>query len=90
MASLLVRHEYVPDVSREESFEDDRPILLENGSPDYENMEVVDENLRLDENEKELIRRALRKHTNKRKEAAQDLGISERTLYRKIKEYDLQ
>ncbi len=81
--------EMMPDIS-EDDFDDDRPILLENGTSDYENMEVVDENLRLDENEKELIRKALRKHTGKRKEAAQDLGISERTLYRKIKEYDLQ
>ena len=65
-----------------------RPIIIED--EDYDNTEVVDENLSLIENEKELIRKALRKHTGKRKEAAQDLGISERTLYRKIKEYDLQ
>jgi DNA-binding NtrC family response regulator len=71
-------------------FDNEKPILIENGTSDYENMEIVDENLRLDENEKDLIRKALRKHTGKRKEAAQDLGISERTLYRKIKEYDLQ
>ncbi|NUO01082.1 MAG: sigma-54-dependent Fis family transcriptional regulator, partial [Saprospiraceae bacterium] len=44
----------------------------------------------IEENEKELIRKALRKHSGKRKEASQDLGISERTLYRKIKEYDIQ
>lgn len=74
----------------EEEEDDLRPIILENGNGDYENSEVVEENLSLIENEKELIRKALRKHTGKRKEAAQDLGISERTLYRKIKEYDLQ
>jgi DNA-binding NtrC family response regulator len=74
----------------EQDFNTDKPILLENGTSAYESMEVVDENLSLSENEKELIRKALRKHTGKRKEAAQDLGISERTLYRKIKEYDLQ
>ena len=39
---------------------------------------------------KEMIRRALEKHRNKRKHAAEELGISERTLYRKIKEYDLK
>lgn len=78
-------------ISELEEEEDDlRPIILENGNGDYENSEVVEENLSLIENEKELIRKALRKHTGKRKEAAQDLGISERTLYRKIKEYDLQ
>lgn len=57
---------------------------------DYESMEVLEENLSLIENEKELIRKALRKHGGRRKDAAQDLGISERTLYRKIKEYDMQ
>lgn len=66
-----------------------RPIIIEDEDA-YENSEVVEENLSLEENEKELIRKALRKHNGKRKEAAEDLGISERTLYRKIKEYDLQ
>ena len=46
--------------------------------------------LSLQDSEKELIRRALEKHRNKRKHAAEELGISERTLYRKIKEYDLK
>jgi len=36
-----------------------------------------------------LIKKALKKHNDKRKYAAKELGISERTLYRKIKEYDL-
>lgn len=49
----------------------------------------IEENLSLEEKEKELIRKALQKHHNRRKNAAQELGISERTLYRKIKEYDL-
>ncbi|MFK8044546.1 MAG: sigma-54 interaction domain-containing protein [Crocinitomicaceae bacterium] len=49
----------------------------------------VEESLSLEEKEKELITKALTKHRGKRKYAAQDLGISERTLYRKIKEYDL-
>ena len=50
---------------------------------------VTEEPLSLDEAEKELIRKALIKHHGKRKSAAQDLNISERTLYRKIKEYGL-
>lgn len=50
---------------------------------------VVEENLSIEEKEKELITKALKKHNNRRKNAAQELGISERTLYRKIKEYDL-
>jgi len=52
--------------------------------------EIVEESLSLNEKEKEMIIKALEKHNNKRKYAAQDLGISERTLYRKIKEYDIQ
>jgi transcriptional regulator with PAS, ATPase and Fis domain len=58
-----------------------------NGIQDTE--EIIEESLSLEEKEKELITKALQKHAGKRKHAAQDLGISERTLYRKIKEYDL-
>lgn len=49
----------------------------------------VEEILSLEEKEKEMIRKALQKHRNRRKTAAQELGISERTLYRKIKEYGI-
>jgi len=52
--------------------------------------EIVEESLSLEEKEKELIRKALGKHNGKRKYAALDLGISERTLYRKIKEYNIE
>ena len=52
--------------------------------------EYVEESLSLDEVEKEMIRKALEKHHGKRKSAAKDLNISERTLYRKIKEYGLE
>jgi DNA-binding NtrC family response regulator len=79
---------------REESYDMSAPtVMLEHSrhhDDDYESMEVLEENLSLIENEKELIRKALRKHGGRRKDAAQDLGISERTLYRKIKEYDMQ
>ena len=51
--------------------------------------ENVEESLSLDEVKKEMIRKALEKHHGNRKSAAQDLNISERTLYRKIKEYGL-
>ncbi len=50
---------------------------------------VEEETLSLDEVEKEIIRKALDRHHGKRKNAAKDLNISERTLYRKIKEYGL-
>lgn len=61
---------------------------VENDLQDVDHTEV-EETLSLEEKEKELIRKALIKHRNKRKSAAQELGISERTLYRKIKEYDI-
>jgi transcriptional regulator with PAS, ATPase and Fis domain len=56
---------------------------------EYETHEEVEESLSLEDREKELIKKALEKHRGKRKYAAEELGISERTLYRKIKEYDL-
>lgn len=49
----------------------------------------TDETLRLDQKEIELIKKALARNNGKRKAAADELGISERTLYRKIKQYDL-
>lgn len=48
------------------------------------------ENLSLEQNRKEMICRALEKHKGRRKDAAEELGISERTLYRKIKEYQIE
>ena len=50
----------------------------------------MEENLSLEDMEKEMIGKALKKHKGRRKEASEDLGISERTLYRKIKEYELE
>ena len=52
-------------------------------------LSLSEENLSLDDVEKEMIRKALERHHGKRKNAANDLKISERTLYRKIKEYGL-
>ena len=50
----------------------------------------VEESLNIMDKEKELILKALKKHRGRRKDASTDLGISERTLYRKIKEYDIE
>jgi transcriptional regulator with PAS, ATPase and Fis domain len=50
----------------------------------------VEESLSLTDTEKELIKKALDKHRGRRKNAAKELGISERTLYRKIKEYEIK
>jgi transcriptional regulator with PAS, ATPase and Fis domain len=52
--------------------------------------EIIEESLSLEKKEIELIKKALDKHKGKRKYAAQELGISERTLYRKIKEHNLE
>ncbi|KAA6344250.1 Nitric oxide reductase transcription regulator NorR2 [termite gut metagenome] len=52
--------------------------------------EYVEETLSLDEMEKEMIRKALDKNSGRRRDAAKDLDISERTLYRKIKEYGME
>jgi DNA-binding NtrC family response regulator len=55
----------------------------------FEVHQEIEESLSLEDREKELIKKALDKHRGKRKYAASELGISERTLYRKIKEYNL-
>ncbi|MEA2042698.1 MAG: sigma-54 dependent transcriptional regulator [Bacteroidota bacterium] len=52
--------------------------------------EIIEESLSLKDKEIELIKKALKKYSGKRKNAAGELGISERTLYRKIKEYDIE
>lgn len=67
-----------------------QPIIIDQHRQDnYTNSEVVEENLSLEDMEKDFIKKALKKHKGRRKDAAEDLGISERTLYRKIKQYDL-
>jgi transcriptional regulator with PAS, ATPase and Fis domain len=59
-------------------------------APADEKIELAEEeNLSIEDKERTLIGKALKRHHNKRKEAARSLGISERTLYRKIKQYDL-
>ena len=55
----------------------------------FQDAETVDEALSLQEKELEMIKKSLERNNNKRKLAAKELGISERTLYRKIKQYDL-
>lgn len=67
------------------------PVHLEHmNHADIQDTEAFEEeSLSLEDKEIELIRKALEKHKGKRKYAAQELGISERTLYRKIKEYEI-
>jgi len=68
---------------------DIKPLVDENDVQDIAH-EAEDDSLSIEKKEKELIMRALSKNNNKRKYAARDLGISERTLYRKIKQYELE
>ncbi len=71
---------------QEEYTEPAQPTIVDS---DYQEHYEVEESLSLEDQEKELIVKALDKHNGKRKYAAAELGISERTLYRKIKEYNL-
>ncbi|MCO6499463.1 MAG: sigma-54-dependent Fis family transcriptional regulator [Vicingus serpentipes] len=66
-----------------------KPQILQAERPITRHEEVEEESLSLADKEKELIIKALEKYSGKRKKAAEELGISERTLYRKIKEYSI-
>jgi DNA-binding NtrC family response regulator len=65
------------------------PILIQPAEQSHPH-EEVEETLLLSDKEKEMIVKALKKHKSRRRDAANELGISERTLYRKIKEYDIK
>lgn len=95
---------FIKDIIKEQAFDDNRPnysdleyeiqsdkpqIIRDEFEESIQDSEVVEESLSLQDKEVELIKRALKKHNGKRKVAAEELGISERTLYRKIKEYNI-
>lgn len=65
------------------------PAVIADSQDLYDDDEIIEESLTLQEQEVEMIRRALDRNRGKRKDAASELGISERTLYRKIKQYKL-
>lgn len=91
-------HARLDEYKEEKADEDEEPKLVISSNQDDYDSEVEDithemeleDSLSLEKKEKELIIKALRKNNNKRKYAAEDLGISERTLYRKIKQYELE
>jgi DNA-binding NtrC family response regulator len=68
----------------------DSPVLIREEKDSFSKAEEIEESLSLEQKTKELILKALKKHRGRRKDAAEELGISERTLYRKIKEYDIE
>jgi transcriptional regulator with PAS, ATPase and Fis domain len=75
--------------SDEREYGEDLPVRDSNGVI-QDTEEIVEESLSLSDKEIELIKKALERHNHKRKLAARELGISERTLYRKIKEYGIE
>lgn len=66
------------------------PIIVKENNTVYTQPIVVEESLSLQDKEIDMIKKALKKHKGKRKYASQELGISERTLYRKINEYNIE
>jgi DNA-binding NtrC family response regulator len=84
---------YVPAYSAEHiTPAGNNPIILSAPSEhrQVDHHEDVEESLMLSDREKEFIIKSLKKHKGRRRDAANELGISERTLYRKIKEYDIK
>jgi DNA-binding NtrC family response regulator len=77
-----------PEVTEVEDFGDWPPSIQEQEQEDPEEQMIMDEpeNLSLEASNLDLIAKVLKKHGGNRKEAAEELGISERTLYRKIKD----
>jgi transcriptional regulator with PAS, ATPase and Fis domain len=90
-----VRNLFSDSHVHKDAIEQTRPVTISFGTPRekagiQDTEELVEESLSLTDREKELIKKALDKNNGKRKLAAAELGISERTLYRKIKEYGLE
>ncbi len=93
--SDLVRKVFKKEVSLEQQPAKESSVYIHDKPYDSVEMDddeddEVEERLSLSDTERELIKKALKKHNNKRKHAAIELGISERTLYRKIKEYNIK
>jgi transcriptional regulator with PAS, ATPase and Fis domain len=89
LKSTLVQETFSPTSTIIPVVNESKPVFFDTHQ-NFDHHETVDESLSIADKDKELIEKALKKHRNKRKDAAADLGISERTLYRKIKEYNLE
>lgn len=83
------KYTYSPTYEAPQTGRKNRPIILDKDDAFYNKTEEVEENLSLEDMEKDFIQRALIKYRGRRKDAAEELGISERTLYRKIKQYEI-
>lgn len=88
--SLVIRHQYEQPKTELTS----KPAINHPAVHPEEQIQdteaLIEESFSIEEKEKELIIKALEKNHGKRKMAANDLGISERTLYRKLKEYNIE
>jgi len=88
MHNFHPQQEVVTAVTTTPALSSPQPFILQDNNK-IDHHEEVEETLSIADKEKELIVKALKKHKGKRKDAALDLGISERTLYRKLKEYNI-
>jgi len=70
-----------PNTNKQNSFEE---------AAEFQEIEDIQEPMTLEDMERQMIKKTLEKHKGKRKAAAEELKISERTLYRKIKEYGIE
>ncbi|MFZ1705019.1 MAG: sigma-54 dependent transcriptional regulator [Saprospiraceae bacterium] len=89
--SFLTKKNEDYDQAIEEFDSSEKPSIIIRSQRDekYHDSELVEDMLSLESMEKFMIKKALKKYNNRRKDAAEELGISERTLYRKIKEFDI-
>ncbi|MCB0844219.1 MAG: hypothetical protein KDE26_13275, partial [Bacteroidetes bacterium] len=78
---------YIPSDHFDDTYE--TPEIIDNDQLSTSGPALLEESLSLAKKEKEMIIKALNKHSSNRKKAATELGISERTLYRKIQNYDI-
>ena len=74
---------------RNNNYSKDNQIIIKKDDRNMRNSEVIEESLSLAEMEEKMFIKALEKYNGKRKKAADELEISEKTLYRKIKEYNI-
>jgi DNA-binding NtrC family response regulator len=86
-SNLIATSNTIPAAKLPVPINSNQPLIIDN---DMQGHFEVEESLNIMDKEKELILKALKKHRGRRKDAATDLGISERTLYRKIKEYNIE
>ena len=78
-----------PETTLQLGYNTSKPTIGKANSETVPQTIVTEESLSLQEIEEDMIKKALIKHKGKRKNAAKELGISERTLYRKINEYNI-